>query len=424
MVAGSKHKETGEFKRGWPIILTAALGIGCGLSAMPFFTFGLFIGPIEAEFGWSRGEIQRVLFFFTLTSMFTLPVMGLILDRFGPRRVAIASQIIFALAFSSLALVPNNLFIFYGMWVGCAFLSIGSTAITYSYVINSWFDKRRGIALGLTLSGTGFAAALAPSYANWLIETFGWRAGYPGMAAVTLFVSVPLLVLVLRNRPTDQKQAAESDSTSTPPVPSDSPGMTLREAATSRRFWIIGIGMFGVSVGTGGVVPSLVPLLGDSGYTAEDAALYAGLIGLMVITGRVLVGVLLDYFWAPLVAVIFFVPSALACVMLTQNDISPVVIVISVMLIGLVAGAEFDIIAYFVSRYFGMKNYGAIYSWVCVVFISGTAIAPALYGAAYDMYGSYDVALIGTGLLIVITALPLLLLGKGPAEYRHSDAKA
>ncbi len=411
--------ETGEFKRGWHIIVVAALGIGCGLSAMPFFTFGLFIGPIEAEYGWSRGEIQRVLFFFTLTSMFTLPVMGVILDRFGPRRVAIASQIIFALTFSSLALVPNNLFIFYAMWVACAFLSIGSTAITYSYVINSWFDKRRGIALGLTLSGTGFAAALAPSYANWLIETFGWRAGYPGMAAVTLCVSVPLLVLFLRNRPASPI-APESEPS--PSAVVDAPGMTLREAVTSRRFWIIGIGMFGVSVGTGGVVPSLVPLLGDSGYTAEDAALYAGLVGLMVITGRVLVGVLLDYFWAPLVAVIFFVPSALACVMLTQNDISPVMVIISVMLIGLVAGAEFDIIAYFVSRYFGMKNYGSIYSWVCVVFISGTAIAPALYGTAYDIYGSYDIALIGTGMLIVITALPLLLLGAAPSAYRHADA--
>lgn len=404
-----------EFKRGWPIILVSAIGIGCGLSAMPFYTFGAFIEPLQGEFGWSRGEIQTVLTLFTLTTFITLPICGKVLDKVGPRKVALFSQAAFILTFSSLSLVPDNIVLFYAMWMVTAVSAIGSTAITYSYVVNTWFDRHRGIALGLTLSGTGFAATLAPSYAAWLIENFGWRAGYPGMAAISLFVSIPLLLLFLKDRPQNVEQPVEVRTA--PDLPVDVPGVAPRDAVRGYKFWVIGIGMFGVSAGTGGVVPSLIPLLGDSGYSVSEAATYAGLIGLMVITGRVLVGIMLDFMWAPLVAFLFFAPSALSCFLLVQNDIGSISIIISVLLLGLCAGAEFDIIAYLVSRYFGMKHYGTIYSWVYLIFISATAGAPFLYGTAYDAFGSYDVPLIATGVLIIVTTLPLFTLGPVPKEY-------
>lgn len=389
---------------------------------MPFYTFGAFIEPLQGEFGWSRGEIQTIITLFMLTTFITLPICGKVLDKVGPRKVALISQAAFIITFSSLALVPDNLALFYAMWMLMAVVSIGSTAITYSYVVNTWFDRRRGIALGLTLSGTGFAATLAPSYAAWLIENFGWRAGYPGMAAVSLILSLPLLLLFLKDRPSDALATEKAeDAPQQAKSAKELPGMTPREAVRGYKFWVVGIGMFGVSAGTGGIVPSLIPLLGDSGYTVAEAATYAGLIGLMVITGRILVGIMLDLFWAPLVAFIFFAPSAIACFLLVQNDIGPVSIIISVILIGLVAGAEFDIIAYLVSRYFGMKHYGTIYSWVYLVFISATAAAPFLYGTAYDAFGSYDVPLIVTGILIIVTTVPLFTLGQPPKEYSHES---
>lgn len=388
---------------------------------MPFYTFGAFIEPLQQEFGWSRGQIQSVITLFTLTTFITLPICGRVLDKVGPRKVALASQAAFVVTFSSLALVPDNIVVFYAMWMVTAITSIGTTAITYSYVVNTWFNRHRGIALGLTLSGTGFAATFAPSYAAWLIETFGWRAGYPGMAAIALFVSMPLLWLFLKDRPEEAEKPVEVHAA--PDLPEDDvtdvPGLTPQEAVRGYKFWIVGIGMFGVSAGTGGVVPSLIPLLGDSGYSVSEAATYAGLIGLMVITGRVLVGIMLDFMWAPLVAVLFFAPSALSCFLLVQNDIGSLSIIISVMLLGLCAGAEFDIIAYLVSRYFGMKHYGTIYSWVYLIFISATAAAPFLYGSAYDAFGSYDVPLIATGVLIIVTTLPLFTLGPVPKEYGH-----
>ena len=166
-------KDVSEFKRGWTIILACAVGIGCGLSAIPFFTFGAFIVPWQNEFGWNRGDIQTALTLYAATVFFTLPVIGTILDKVGTRKVAILSQLAFVVSFSGLAFLPGNLFVFYAMWMVMAIVSVGSMSITYSHAINNWFDRYRGIALGLTLSGTGAAATFLPAYAVWLIESFG-----------------------------------------------------------------------------------------------------------------------------------------------------------------------------------------------------------------------------------------------------------
>tara|TARA_B110000438_G_scaffold288117_1_gene321180 strand:+ start:407 stop:1681 length:1275 start_codon:yes stop_codon:yes gene_type:complete len=414
-----------EFKRGWKIILSCAAGIGCGMSAMPFFTFGAFVGPLQEEFGWSRGELQAAITLLSLTVLVAFPITGKILDLVGARKVAIWSQFGFIISFSSLAFVPDNLIVFYLLWVVLAAVSVGSMTVTYSLAINSWFDRSRGVALGITLSGSGIAATFLPSYATWLIQNFGWRLAYPGLAAVSLMVSVPLLLLFLKDRPSEDEPSAsmpeEKPNTSdiSGMASHDIPGMTLLEAVRSYRFWIIGIGMFGVGAGTGGVVPNLIPLLGDSGYSASDAAAYAGLIGVMVVFGRVLVGILLDHLWAPLVAVLFFIPAAMANFLLTIDGIGPEAVIVSVLLTGLVAGAEYDVIAYLVSRYFGMRFYGTIYSWVYIVFASAIAAAPVLFGTSYDVFGSYDVPLIATGILIIVCVLPLLTLGPIPEEYKR-----
>ena len=172
------------------------------------------------------------------------------------------------------------------------------------------------------------------------------------------------------------------------------------------------------------MIPILIPLLGESGYSVSEAATYAGLIGIMVIVGRIVVGVLMDHFWPPLVASLIFAPSALACFLLTINGVSPAAVVVSVLLIGLVAGAEYDVIAILVSRYFGLRHFGAIYSWVYLVFISATVAAPFVYGTAYDVFGSYDIPLFVTGVLIIISSIALLTLGPIPKAYARADSTA
>ncbi len=410
--------DLGEFKRGWTVILACMVGIGCGLSAIPFYTFGAFIVPFQDEFGWSRGQVQTALTLYATTVFVTLPVIGKVLDRIGVRKVAIGSQLAFVVSYGSLALLPNNLIVFYGMWMVMAIVSIGTMTITYSYAINTWFDRYRGLALGLTLSGSGIAATFAPTYAVWLIEQFGWRLAFPGMAAVAFVIAMPLLILFLKESP-EQKSRKETTAANTEATAL--PGIDLSAAVRTKAFWTIGIGLFGVSAGTGGMIPILIPLLGESGYSVAEAAAYAGLVGIMVICGRVLVGILMDHIWAPLVAFLFFVPSALASFLLTINGIEPAAVVVSVLLIGLVAGAEYDVIAFLVSRYFGLRFFGAIYSWVYLIFISATVAAPYVYGTAYNVFGSYDVPLIGTGILIVVGSFALLTLGPYPQAFARAD---
>ena len=242
------------------------------------------------------------------------------------------------------------------------------------------------------------------------------------MAAISLVISAPLLIFFLREPPTRSKDATAQPHDHV--IKSEVPGVDLRTAVRSYPFCTIGLGMFGVAAGTGGMAPILIPLLGDSGYSATEAAAYAGWIGVMLVLGRVMVGLLMDYLWAPLVAFIFFAPAAIACFLLTTNGIGPVAVVISVLLIGLVAGAEYDVVAFLVSRYFGMKFFGSIYSWVYVIFISAIAVAPLVYGAAYDVFCSYDIQLIGTGILVICGSTALLTLGPIPKEYARASVES
>ncbi len=143
----------GEFRRSWKILLASAVGVGCGLTAIPFYTFGVFILPLQNEFGWLRGEIQLAITFYSIALILVSPLVGRLLDAQGARRVGLISIIVFATLFSGLALTTASVWTFYLMWIVIAVLSAGSTAITYTRAVSTWFDRRRGIALGLMLSG-------------------------------------------------------------------------------------------------------------------------------------------------------------------------------------------------------------------------------------------------------------------------------
>ena len=140
--------------------------------------------------------------------------------------------------------------------------------------------------------------------------------------------------------------------------------------------------------------------------------LLASLIGYSVVVGRLLGGYLLDHFWAPGVAAIILSLPAIAVYALSQPDLSFVMAAAAICLLGLAAGVEYDLMAYIVSRYFGMANYAAIYGCLYGFFALGAGLAPMVFGWAYDSAGNYDGILKVAAVLFLVGALPLLLLGK------------
>jgi predicted MFS family arabinose efflux permease len=395
-----------EFRRGWPVLVAAALGTAFGASPIPFNSIGPFTRPLAEEFGWGRGDIQLALFWFTAAVVLTVPFVGGLADRIGVRRVAIATLALFGLAFAALAFTPASLVAFYLLWGLMGVLGAGSTPVSWTRVVNAWFVHNRGFALALTLMGTGLTAALLPSVATWLIAEFGWRRAFLCIALLPLVVALPVAVWLFREP--DAHGSAHLDATAS------RTGVTVRTALRDYRFWVIAASILCVAIGVGGSITNFQPLLMDRGFEPSEAARVAGAIGVSVIAGRLLAGILIDRYWAPLVTLPMLALPALACFLLAQPSVAMPAALLSAVLIGLAAGAETDLVAYLTARYFGLANYGRLYGLQYAVFGFASGISPFLFGKVFDVTGSYQPILYVAAGLFVVGAVALLSLGRYP----------
>jgi len=403
-----------EFRRGWRIVLAGAIGTAFSISALPFYTLGVFVKPVAAEFGWDRATVQSGFSVQMLALVLVGWAFGIAADRYGPRRVALLSQIGLAIGFAVIA-TTTSLVHWYVGWAMVAFLGGGTSPISWTRGIADWFDRARGAALGLALVGTGLTGFVAPPLLTSIVAEQGWRAGYWLMAAGILVIAVPAVFLLFRDRPAAEREAQHAEAAGPP----------AREALLSYRFLVLLIAFSAVTFGVGGVIPNLVPLFTDRGLDAQTAATLAGFAGLAVIIGRVSAGFLIDRFWAPGVAFAFLSVPALACVLLAQPVLPPFLLTaLCAGLVGLAAGAEFDLVAFMVSRYFGMRNYGLLYSVQMVAMLFAGGFAPPVFGRVHDATGSYAPILLVSAALFIAAPLLLLTLGRYPQARTWATATA
>ena len=396
-----------EFRRGWTVLFAAAMGTALGASPIPFNSVGPFIKPLAAEFGWGRGDIQLALFVFTMAVVLTVPFIGGLADRYGVRKVAIGTLAAFGICFGALSLTPASLPVFYLMWFAVGALGGGSTPVSWTRAVNAWFLHNRGFALAITLLGTGLTAVFLPTYANWLIENFGWRKAYLGIAALPLLIALPIAIALFR----EPAPGEAADAV----VVANRTGVTVREALRDYRFWVLALSVLCVSTGIGGSITNFQPLLIDRGFQPAAAAKIAGVIGLSVIGGRLVAGYLMDRFWAPVVTLPMLALPAIACYLLAQSTVTPGMAVMSAALIGLAAGAETDLVAFLTARYFGLAHYGKLYGLQYSVFGFASGLAPFVFGKVFDTTGSYRPILSVAAVLFVLGALALLTMGRYPA---------
>ncbi|MFN3591752.1 MAG: MFS transporter, partial [Thermaurantiacus sp.] len=248
-----------EFRLGWRIVLAGLIGSMFGISALPFYTLGIFVRPLSDEFGWSREAIQ---WGFTVQMLGMLTVAwayGLLTDRWGARRVALLSQIGLGLGLIGVAAV-QSLPHWYVAWFLLALLGAGTSPITWTRGITGWFDAARGTALGLMLAGTGLTAVIAPPLVTAIVAEHGWRAGYVALGIGVLVIAIPVVLLFFRDASTVGSAAARGALL----------GMTRAEAFASRGFWVMLFVFFLITFAVSGIIPTIVPLLMDRGFAAQE----------------------------------------------------------------------------------------------------------------------------------------------------------
>ncbi|MEP7349468.1 MAG: MFS transporter [Sphingorhabdus sp.] len=390
----------GEWRNHWRVGLTAMVGTAVSFSVWSSVS-SIFVQPLEDAFGWSRGEIaltQNASFAAALAA----PFLGRLIDRIGVRPVLLSGLVLTIIGYGLLSAMAGSLPQYYASYLFLTLAGLATTGIAYTRIVGAAFVRSRGLALAVTRSGLAISGALLPPTLFAVIATYGWRYGFLLLAGLILCVSLPLAWAFV-----DRGKAA--------PAP-QSDVMPLRTILADRKVIIICLASGLNYAPVVALLSQLQPILTANGLPAATAAGLVGLVGLAALAGTFITGALVDRIWAPAVACFFTVMAAAGCVLLIVPGAGLGLAMAAVILIGLGQGAEIDVVAYIIARWFGMPRYATIYGLSIFAISVFIAIGGSLVGIVYDRTGSYDAVLAGAAICFVLGALGYLAMGRPPSE--------
>jgi len=453
---------SGEWAKGWPIVLASLVGIMLCLSPLPYWALNVIGEELAKEFGWDRKTISAGYLYMTAGVLVSAPIAGMLVDRIGARKVLLPSIIALALGTMAFALMTPDPRVFYFIFFVTAVLGTGTLPITWTKAIVNNFDKHRGLALGIALTGTGLFGFVAVPSIQFMIDNFGWRIAYVSVGMLPLILSLPIAFLLFRDEK-EEKALASVDGTGIGKTlmmggafaialfvsmqivtslggfigvialmaafliaylvlvfirsdnnTSELNGFGVQDTFRDYRFWIMLFSFLLLGGVISGIIANSKFILLDKGYTPQDSTnllIGVGVIGLSTLAGRLLGGWLVDHFWAPMIAFVFMSIPAVGCLILA-GDMSVGMNVLALVLLGLAAGVEFDLMAYFVSRYFGMRSYSLIYGLIYAAFGLGAGTSPIIFNILRGGDADYANVLKIFAIGFVIGAVLLLSLGK------------
>jgi MFS family permease len=404
---------------GYWILPAAAAGVfifgGCGL-----YAFGLFIKPLEADLGWSRGAITLAHTLWLLSMGAASPLIGRLLDRWGARAVIASGAILTGLGFLALSRM-ESLFVFY---LSYAVIGVGMAALGQvpgSVVVSHWFVRRRGLAIGVMSVAVGLGGfVITPVVGGFLIPAFGWRLSYFALALLVWILMLPPALFVIRTRPAEKGlypdgMTREAFSALPRASAATACGISLKQAVATPAFWLIALCFLLHMFAQNGMVQTQIPHLSDLGFPTALVATVVGVVGMLSAFGKFGFGWLCDVLQAKqALAIGLGLQLAALGVMTTIDSHSSMAAVWwYTVLFGLGIGSWLPTMSLLVSSLFGLVSYGTIFGAVTLINNIGGALGPLLAGCIYDATGSYQAAIVIFFLLFAVS-IPLILIVKKP----------
>ena len=396
---------------GWAVTGAAFTGVMVSFSPIVPYTFSLFLNPLHNAFGWKHEALGAAFALAAITVAAVSPLIGLMLDRFPPRRILLPAIVIFACAMASLSGLSGNITRYYLTYFVLGLVANGTAQFAYTRTVLTWFDRRRGFALAVILTGSGVGALIIPPLTEWMIETHGWRSAYQMLGAIAL-LGLPLTALLVRNRP---QPAAHDRAHPT------ADGATIAQALASPVFWILaGIILLG-AFSENGLVTNLAAILTEHGVSARFAALALSARGAAGILGRLGTGLLIDRFSPQRIQTVILLLSAIGIVLLAFAS-TPVVALCGAAILGVGLGSEADVAPYLLARYFGRRHFSMLYGLTWTAYAIGGATGPLTMGRLYDIAGSYQIRFVLYMACAAFGAMALsLLLREKKSENAIAD---
>jgi len=391
---------------GWWIVAASMLAISTGIAPFVYGSFGLFMIPLGEEFGWNRTELSVSLSFLLFTSALCMPVVGRLVDQFGIRRVLMPSMILLGLCLLAIPAYVSALWHLSLVLALAGTLGAANNTVSFMPVLSAWFDRRRGLALGIAVAGIGLGYFYVPVLVQFAIEGYGWRAGYYLLAAILLGIALPLVYLIIKESPAELGLGPDGVGETEPQrSASTDVGLSSREIFKTREFWTLAAIFCVLSFVLYGSLAHLVPMLLDRGMRATQAAGVQSLLGVSVLVARILIGFLVDRYFAPKVALVAFAASAVGIGIFALGAAGPMAYV-AAMMIGLSIGAEVDLLAYMSSRYFGLRAFGTTCGLLLGAIVCGSVFGPPIFGQGYESTGSY-VGVLTMGVVVNLIVLAM-----------------
>lgn len=395
-----------EWRAHWPITLAAMVGFSTiGLQS---YGFGAFAGPVEQAFGWTRAETMFGVTVAMFLGIFLNMAVGLIVDRFGSRRVAIAGLFALPGAFALLGTASGGTANWWLLWTAIAIGVVLVQATVWTGPIAARFDKSRGLALAVALSGAPLAAMIQPKLATWLIAEIGWQHGFMALGAIWAAATLPLTLLFFRDPPERLAKAASGPALT---------GLSFAEGVRTRAFLGLVISFAAFSFYNMTIATNLMLMLGEKGIVAAEAASLFVFMGVVGLGARLGVGLLLDRFPGHVIGMCTQLLPVAGAALLMQADPGMAVLLAVVGMFGLATGAEIDVVLYQATRHFGLKAFGTLFSGIITFGALFAALGPATAGWLHDLTGSYDSLLVVVMAMMAVGAFGMFITGRARHDW-------
>lgn len=390
-------------------IMTTAgstIGLAFGPSVIAVLAVSPFLQPIEQEFGWTRVQSSLAITIVSYMVVLMSPLQGFLADRFGPRRVILASIPLFAVGLSAFYVLPNSLVLYYALWTLIPLLAVGLWPIAYLQAVTHWFDRRLGLALGCANAGIGVGTFIVPLIITAIIAAYDWRMAFLGLAAIVLVVSWPAVFFLVR-------EPSKTDHMAEHRAAQKAFGIPFNEAIRMPTFHVLNVAFFMLGLTATSLVTQQAPLLVEAGRSAVEAGVIVSIFGFALLIARIFVGFIIDHIFAPRVMTIVSLGGVVSCVLYAA---APEAAILSAVLLGFLLGAEFDVLAFLIKRYFGNVAYGRLYGVIFGVFYLGSGLGIAGLSFSRETFGNYDAGLyIAAGILAVCALIAFIL-----PRYRYA----
>ena len=400
---------------GWWVLAgsVVAVAIAAGIS---FWSFGLYIAPLESEFGWSRAEVSGGFSISLLVSGIVAPLIGRWIDRYGPRRIILIGAVLTAASYLLLATTSE-------LWQWFVYQSINAVFrqmmffIPFQALVSRWFNRRRGLAVGIL--GTGFSIggfAMVPTM-RLVIDAVQWQGSFVVAGIVIVAFFVPIALFLVRDHPADKGVEVDGGE-----IARDEParartmiGIPAREAMRTPLFWVIALALMMMFFGMFGWVTHGIPYFESVGLSKERAAWLVSFSAGSGIFSRIAFGYLTDRI-PKIEAAAIVVTACLACAMLslliTGGSVIGIAIFLSFWLVGSSGGPMIEPLL--LTRTFGVAYFASILGVVTVVETTGQILSPVFAGAIYDATDSYDWALVMFAAALGLSLVLFWVAGRMP----------